>query len=400
MRTGNILAKKVNGEVTRYKYDAANQLVLAKGPDGAVTRYAYDAAGRMVREGEKRYTYGYLDKVMSLVDGENKYAYTYHVDGQIASATYTMGGSQSPATVTEDFLWDGLALVKRGKRGYINEPHVGGGNPVLASNGKAFFNDMLGTTLVASRGDKVERSSLTVFGDDAGGAASTASDASLPAPHSPFYFTGKPDIPGLGRAFLMRNYRADLGKWQTADPMGYPDGWNQLAYCRNEVIELIDVFGCFINATYSISKHEFSFSYTTSDGTVTKRTVNVFSGDGVHKNNPKSQNIPKNGPIPQRSYYIVDRESGGMLGWIRDWFSGKDEWFALLADDGKIDDETFVGTVRRGEFRMHPGSLSYGCITFSDASWYDEMRQILLKTSKMTIDGSSIKAYGKVTVVE
>ena len=31
----------------------------------------------------------------------------------------------------------------------------------------------------------------------------------------------------------MRNYRAGLAKWQTADPMGYPDGWNQLAYCGN-----------------------------------------------------------------------------------------------------------------------------------------------------------------------
>ena len=105
------------------------------------------------------------------------------------------------------------------------------------------FNDALGTTLVATRGDKAERSSLTVFGDDAGGAASTASDASLPAPYSPFYFTGKPDIPGLGRAFLMRNYRSDLGKWQTADPLGYPDGWNQMAYGFNSPHTGVDMLG-------------------------------------------------------------------------------------------------------------------------------------------------------------
>ena len=38
--------------------------------------------------------------------------------------------------------------------------------------------------------------------------------------------------------FLMRNYRAGLVKWQTADPMGYPDGWNRLAqHTRGDVSE-------------------------------------------------------------------------------------------------------------------------------------------------------------------
>ena len=40
-----------------------------------------------------------------------------------------------------------------------------------------------------------------------------------------------------------RNYRADLAKWQTADPLGYPDGWNQLAYCGNGVIGAVDLIG-------------------------------------------------------------------------------------------------------------------------------------------------------------
>lgn len=50
-------------------------------------------------------------------------------------------------------------------------------------------------------------------------------------------------VEGLGHAFLMRNYRAGLAKWQTADPMGYPDGWNQLAYCGNDVTSAVDIFG-------------------------------------------------------------------------------------------------------------------------------------------------------------
>ena len=42
----------------------------------------------------------------------------------------------------------------------------------------------------------------------------------------------------------MRNYRAGLAKWQTADHMGYPDGWNQLAYCNNGVTSAVDLWGC------------------------------------------------------------------------------------------------------------------------------------------------------------
>ena len=48
---------------------------------------------------------------------------------------------------------------------------------------------------------------------------------------------------GLTLLEPMRNYRADLAKWQTADPLGYPDGWNQLAYCENGVICNADILG-------------------------------------------------------------------------------------------------------------------------------------------------------------
>ena len=56
-------------------------------------------------------------------------------------------------------------------------------------------------------------------------------------------FTGKPYVEGLGHAFLLRNYRADLGKWQTADPLGHPDGWNNFAYCNGQVTSAVDWIG-------------------------------------------------------------------------------------------------------------------------------------------------------------
>ena len=226
-KAGNMLRKTVGGKTTTFAFDDANQLVSST-TDGVTTRYAYDAAGRMVREGSKTYRYGYLDKVMSVTDGDTTRTYTYHADGQLASANC--------GTATESFQWDGLSLIQRGDEQFVNEPHVGGGNPVVSSKGTSYFNDMLGTTVGAKQGGKYAAAALTAFGEN---------HPTTEPPNHQTFFTGKPYVEGLGHAFLMRNYRAGLAKWQTADPLGYPDGWNQFAYCGNGATEVLDFVGGF-----------------------------------------------------------------------------------------------------------------------------------------------------------
>ena len=163
--------------------------------------------------------------------------FTYHADGQLASATVGSAlradRGATPLSETETFLWDGLALIQRGDEQFVNEPHIGGGNPVASSKGTSYFNDMLGTTVGAKRDGKYSAAALTAFGED----------LTVHSPTHSNFFTGKPFVEGLGHAFLMRNYRAGLAKWQIADPMGYPDGWNQLAYCGNGVVASIDFLG-------------------------------------------------------------------------------------------------------------------------------------------------------------
>ena len=259
-KAGNMLKKRVNGKTTTFTFDDANQLVSST-TDGVTTRYAYDAAGRMVREGSKTYRYGYLDKVMSVTDGDTTRTFTYHADGQLASASCDgigRAGAHASSDIasqcslrsgdmrtpqTETFLWDGLALIQRGDEQFVNEPHVGGGTPVASSKGTSYFNDALGTTVGSKSNGKYSAAALTAFGEDLTvNSSGESSHSPFPVPHSPF-FTGKPYVEGLGHAFLMRNYRAGLAKWQTADPMGYPDGWNRLAYCGNGVTGSFDVFG-------------------------------------------------------------------------------------------------------------------------------------------------------------
>lgn len=210
---GNILSKTIESKTTTFTYDEANQLVSST-YEGKTTTYEYDAAGRLVREGSKTYSYGYLDKILEVQEnGKQVAAFDYHVDGQVASATYS--------DKSESFVWDGLALIRRNENTFINEPHVTGGNPILSSEDGVMFNDMLGNTLSVN-GKTVD---MTAFGE------TTDKEA---------MFTGKPYIGELGYAFLFRNYRADYGKWQTADPLGYPDGWNNLAYVNGKTTYAID----------------------------------------------------------------------------------------------------------------------------------------------------------------
>ena len=212
---GNRLSKTINGVTTTYTYDKANQLVTST-VNGVTTHYKYDAAGRMIQAGDKTYIYNGNNKVSEVrQNGKIVAKFEYNIDGQIAKAIY--------GDKVEEFMWDGLALIWRSGVTYINEPYVTGGNPVMAGDA-VLFNDMLGNTL-AVNGKAVEMSS---FGETADKNA---------------FFTGKPMIDELGYSFLFRDYNPYQGKWTTTDPLGYPDGWNNLAYCGNHSNMAIDTDG-------------------------------------------------------------------------------------------------------------------------------------------------------------
>lgn len=127
----------------------------------------------------------------------------------------------------------------------------------------------------------------------------------------------------------------------------------------------------------------------------------AFSGLGNHVNRRISACLAGVGPIPPGTYYIFDRQSGGLLGPLYDMFNEHSNWFALHAIDSKIDDETYCNQVKRGSFRLHlKGDLgiSRGCITIESRSDYQRLRATLKDAAPVAVPGSTLKAYGKVVV--
>ena len=128
----------------------------------------------------------------------------------------------------------------------------------------------------------------------------------------------------------------------------------------------------------------------------------AFSGLRAHANRRVSICLAGFGPIPPGTYYIFDRQSGGVLGAFRDMFNDHSDWFSLYAIDGKIDDETYCNKVKRGSFRLHPKGaegISQGCITIENRTDYHRLRAMLKGATPVAVPGgSSLKAYGKVVV--
>jgi len=119
-----------------------------------------------------------------------------------------------------------------------------------------------------------------------------------------------------------------------------------------------------------------------------------FSGDGRdYLNSASGAAIANAGAIPPGEYYIVDRISGGR-NFVREWF--KSDQFALLANDGTIDDRTTVAGVPRGEFRMHKVGfgVNFGCISVDGFNSIASQ----LRGNFSTIPGTDIRYYGKVVV--
>ncbi|MFM0415509.1 DUF2778 domain-containing protein [Paraburkholderia aromaticivorans] len=142
----------------------------------------------------------------------------------------------------------------------------------------------------------------------------------------------------------------------------------------------------------------------TCEGTV---PVTAFSGTGRGRDNPDETAVENVGPIPKGTYYLVDRQSGGYMGLIYDWWNAQGvsstdrrKWFMLW--NPATGDTTNINGIKRGNFRLHPVGrlgLSRGCITIASPNEFDRL-QIFIRSrgQTMPVPGSALRAYGTVDV--
>ena len=139
-------------------------------------------------------------------------------------------------------------------------------------------------------------------------------------------------------------------------------------------------------------------------------TFMAFSGSAPYRNHGACAMIPRKGPVPEGKYWIVARPAGGpgskAITWLKDAFNSlygnntvpHAEWFALYRDDGVIDDYTWIESVRRGAFRLHPGTLSEGCITLAHVTDFITIRKALLRAPTVAIHSTGLQAFGTIDV--
>jgi len=139
-------------------------------------------------------------------------------------------------------------------------------------------------------------------------------------------------------------------------------------------------------------------------------TYEAFSGNmAAYVNKARYQHVKDSGPLPLGKYYILDRETGGRLGWLRepvqDFLAATDrnEWFSLYRDDDVIDDQTTINNISRGAFRIHPvgpRGISQGCVTLTSQLAFDGLKRYLRNKAGAILHGKEIRYYGVLYVVE
>lgn len=219
--THNALNQLLSQNDHSYRYDANGNLT-EKIHDGRSTLYHYDALDRLVEviDGQDitTYTYDAFHRRLSKTHNHEETHYLYQGDNEI--------GALQNGTLIE------LRLL-----GLTRGAEIGAAVAVeLRQETYAPIHDPYGhiVALVDSSGKLIGNYRYGAFGE-------TQIQKDLP-----WGFAGKRLDPETGFIYFGRRYYSpEMGRWITADPLGYADGLNLYAYLHNQPLTHIDPDGQF-----------------------------------------------------------------------------------------------------------------------------------------------------------
>lgn len=212
---GNLLAKRVEGEESRFEHNPLSQLVSMEKPDGTTLTFFYDPFGRLLIE-------DHLDR-----DGR-----------RLSRSRYLYLGHQEIGTLAED-----------GSIQTLKVPSLSGLTSIAFEiDGKVYgpIHDVTGNVVALvdpATEEIVERYSYTAFGEETIYNQLGAKEERSPI-GNPWRFVEKRLDEESGLVlFGFRLYDPSVGRWTAADPAGRIDGPNLYVYLHNDPLNAFDPFG-------------------------------------------------------------------------------------------------------------------------------------------------------------
>ncbi|TSB21766.1 DUF2778 domain-containing protein [Psychrobacter sp. YGAH215] len=200
-----------------------------------------------------------------------------------------------------------------------------------------------------------------------------------------------------------RYYNPETGRYLTSDPIGLNGGLNTYGYAGQNPVSFVDPWGLQVVAQLSLSKGILTFTDTKAPKEVV--SIKAFSGGVAISGEVTDVGVGRNIPVPLGTYIITENPNP----------KSDPTWYGLLFKDKKIDDfiqSNNSDTNGRGGFRLHPGTVSHGCVTIDasvpngESSW-KKLDEMLKKTKTTTVTyeepwyalNRQLIGYGEIKIV-
>lgn len=320
------LANRLTKDNASYQINALNQLLN----DSACT-YAYDRNGNLSQKKQgsvvTHYSYDDLDRLVAVEKNHEKTTYSYDAFNRRLtknSTLYLYHGQNEIGAVVDNEIVE-LRLLGIGRGAEI------GAAVAIELNHSVYIpiHDHQGNvvTLQDMAGNIVENYHFTAFGEE-----------EQTSHINPWRYYSKRHDEETGFVYFGRRYYApDIGRWITADPIGFDDGPNLYAYLQHSPMMLFDLYGLWTTKDFGLTRSPFKDN---NRGSFVDRVSSFFSPNShipfKDRDSKISRSSKERTPIRDRTSktreaYDDDWTEKELIKNIREYHSGVMSGSAFLA---------------------------------------------------------------------